>query len=275
MSKQYLHHKQRGRDFAEDLESLMNGSPLAFTNPEHIKIHEREIESSGLVPAIVDVFGHKVGVVMKNELRGAILDPSADDLDVLEAARDSYTTYVCERYGSKARIPSEATLGRTIHESYVNSLIGNILEFPRDVLNERKLEQYGLRDEKVLSLADKAFKEYCGTSSSLNLGGSLGCVDSVGGTGTVSGRTDTVNLSEDVCEAGSHYKLNLKCRRIQEDVQKEVPVLSHQYTQIESEAVKLMRKYCPRLTQKTATNLFRMFLNLGGAYNEGKPLPLV
>jgi len=113
-------------------------------------------------------------------------------------------------------------------------------------------------------------------SLSLNLSGGLGNIDSVGGgsSATYSGSSESVDISSDVCEAGSHLKLNLKIENIQKSVQRELPVLSEEYSALELQAVRLMRNHNSSVSERKATNLFRMTLNLGGLYDKEKPLPL-
>jgi len=276
MSKQKLSIPKGKNELGGDLEGLLGDSSLIFLPREKIEEHEYAISGEGHEPGIIDVFGKKVGIVMKKELRGALMDPSGDDLGILENARNSFASYVQGIYGGKGKIPCEASFGRLIEDSYINSLIMNILKFPTDNINHGSLRELGLDIPAVLSIANKAMSAYCKEYSSLDLNGGFVCIDSVGGGrhSTYSGNSSSVDLSSDICKAGSHYKLNLKAKNLQKEIQKKLPVLSKEYSCLESEAVHLMTMHNPLLNKTGATNLFRMMLNLGGLYTKEKPLPL-
>ena len=89
-----------------------------------------------------------------------------------------------------------------------------------------------------------------------------------------SGDSSSIDMSSDVCEAGSHHKLNVKTEEIQKEIQKMVPLLPEKYQLLEDRAVRIMMKHNSNLTEQTAANLFRMFLNLGGVYEKGNALPI-
>ncbi|MEA3378362.1 MAG: hypothetical protein U9Q69_01860 [Nanoarchaeota archaeon] len=274
--KQKLNYQKDKDEFVENLEYLLDGSPLCFLTKEKIIEHEHDISGQGYEPGVIDVFGEKVGVIMKRELKGSLLDPSEDDLDILANARNSFSDYVRNAYSDKKKIPCESSFGRFIEDSYINSLIMNIFRFPTNELNYERLVELGLNRPEVLNIANSALSAYSKEDISLDLTGGFGNVDSVGGgsSSTYSGHSSSVDLSSDVCHVESHYKLNLKIKKLQQEIQKDVPLLSEKYFKLESKAKHLMMDYNPSLSQLKATNLFRMMLNLGGLYGRGKPLPL-
>ena len=267
----------KGRDYIKDyidgLEEKLQDSPLTFVPKEEIEKYEFDIEHAGYNPGVIDVFGNKVGVVMKQELRGALMDPSSDDLETLTSAGNTYRDFAIKKYGEKAKIPAETSFGRFIEDSTINSLIGNIFKFPTGEINIEKLRIYGLDKKEVLELADQAYNVHSQTLGSLNLGGAGSKLDTVGGTSKeYSGSSDSVNLSSDICESGSHLKLNIKYNKLQKEVQKNIPVFSEGYSDLERRAVDLMLNHNDSLSKQIATNLFRMYLNFGGLYDKGKAL---
>ena len=277
MSKIKINLPQKEKEYISGLEEKLQDSPFVFVAKEEIEKYEFDLENAGYNPGIIDVFGNKVGVIMKQELRGALLDPSSDDLEGLTSAGNAYRDFAAAKYGEKAKIPPETSFGKLIQDSKINSLIMNIFRFPKDEINSEKLNLYGLDKKEVLELANQAYKNYSQTTGSLEIGGGMGCLDSVGGKGLskdYSGNSDSVDLSSDVCEAESHYKLNMKFEKLQKDIQKNLPVLSQEYRSLETQAIKIMREHNPKLTKQIATNLFRMFINLEGLYKKGNALPI-
>ncbi len=276
MNKIKIEQPRREENYIGELEEKLQDSPLTFVPKKEIERYQIEIEHAGYEPVLIEVFGEEIGVVMKQELRGALIDPSGDDVDTLTSAGNSYGKYASKKYGENAKIPNQTSFGRFIEDSKINSLIMNIFRFPTNEINSEKMQEYGLDREDVLGLANKAYRVYCETTGSLDIGGGMDCLDSVGGkiSKNHGGNSDSVDMSSDVCHAGSHYKLNFKTERIQKDAQKPLPVFSEEYISYERQAVEIMRKHNPRLTEQTATNLFRMFLNLGGGYDSGKALPI-
>jgi len=264
--------------YVNTIERNLEDSPLVFVPKEEVEKFEFDIEHAGYNPGVIDVLGNKVGVILKQELRTSLMDPSSDDLETLTAAGNYYSNFATNKYGDKAKIPAETSFGRFIEDSKIHSLIGNIYKFPTNEINKEKMEKYGLFNEEILSLANEAYKTYCQTSGSLDLGGGMNSLDSVGGSPSkskrYSGNSDSVDVSSDVCEVGSHYKLNTKIETVQKEVQKKMPVLNEEYSFFENKATQLMRKNYPELTEQTATNVFRMFLNLGGVYDNDKALPI-
>ena len=136
------------------------------------------------------------------------------------------------------------------------------------------MRTYGLDQRDVLDLANLAYQSYCRTTGQLAIGSGVECLDSVGASKQYSGSSDSIDLASDVCYEGSHWKLKLELEKIQKQIQKELPMLSEEYQSLETRAVKLMMNHNSDLTEQLATNLFRMYINLGGLYNHGKALPI-
>jgi len=274
MNKIIIKQPEKERDYIGGLEEQLKNCPLIFIPEKDVRMFEHEIGHAGYVPAVVKVLGQSVGIVMKSELRGAIIDPSEDDLHNLTSALGYYVTYASAKYGEKGRIPSETSLGRFIEDSMISSLISNIIKYPTNRINSEKMRTYGLDQRDVLDLANLAYQSYCRTTGQLAIGSGVECLDSVGASKQYSGSSDSIDLASDVCYEGSHWKLKLELEKIQKQIQKELPMLSEEYQSLETRAVKLMMNHNSDLTEQLATNLFRMYINLGGLYNHGKALPI-
>jgi len=215
--------------------------------------------------------GRDFYIVMKEELRDALFDPSSDDLDLLRKARDRLRDAL-RASGGKLMI-RESPLERSINDRYIKSLIMNIIEYPKDRPFEENLEQLGLFDKEIRELYGQALAAWLGSDddASLDLEGFRYSIEKVGYTGV----DETINLDTNICYAGSHYTLKIEVRKIQEKVNKEAVEINEEYLNIERRIVEWVQKNAKKeQIRNNARNLVRMTLNLFSLYEKGKPLPL-
>lgn len=207
--------------------------------------------------------------IIKQELRDALFDPSSNDLDILRKARDALRGTI-RKSGGKLMI-KESPIERSIDDRYINSLIMNIIKYPEDRPFTKNLKQLGLYNKDIRKLYEQGLAAWLGTDASLDLEGFGNNIEKVGYTGVDS----IVDLKTELCGEGSHYKLNVKARKIQKTVSKEAVKINEEYIKIENKIVEwIMANTKNNLIKNNAKNLVRMTLNLFCLYDGGKPFPI-
>ncbi len=274
MKKQIkLEELAKGQDIPSDLAELVtSGRIMQFFDFEKL----RELEEhcgDDYAPAQLNIGNKKMTIVMKNSLTDALTDPNASHADALKEAGEITAWELRGAYAKKALKPLESVFERTLYERYVSSLLMNLVNYPRDTLNEETMKVLGLRNADISKLYVRAAAAWLGSSDGLEkiLQGSI--VEKIKNIG-YTGRADTVNLGTENCHSGSHYVLNAKLNKSQIDIQAKAPVIPENYNIIEEEIVNYVRSTDNGTIGNNAANLVRLYLNMTLLYDRNKPLPL-
>src|SRR3989344_3480070 len=108
--------------------------------------------------------GKKLTVIMKNELSNAIIDPSADDADILRQGGREIGGKILTAHGKKQLKPFETSFERTVYDNYISSLLMNLVEYPKDKINEKTLDELGLHNINISKLYSRAAAAWLGSS---------------------------------------------------------------------------------------------------------------
>lgn len=219
----------------------------------------------------IDVFGRKLYVLMKEEFRGALFDPSSDDLETLRKSRN-YSKGELKQLFSKTKLnPEMCNFIRTIDDKYISSLTMNIIKYPADIPFKENLKEMGFENPEIKKYYAQATAAWLGQPSDLDLKGMTSKLDKIT---SWSGSSDAVDLSVENCEKGSHYVLKADVKKKQQKAQKDA-VIHENYSSIETKIADYIRANSTneKITNNTE-NLIRMFLNLSCLYDKNKPLPL-
>lgn len=252
-----------------------------FFEPEKIDEMKDRVDKGGLPydVAELDLLGKKYGIVMKESLAGALLDPSAGDADVLRKAGEKTNAVLKGAFAKRKLEPLGSNFERTLFKSYVNSLLMNLFKYPTDEMNGETLETLGLNNKEISKLYVNAAAAWLGTEDGLEkITSTAGMAAStqlnkVGYTG----KSERVDLSADMCESGSHYTLKLRSSVQQMAVQVTAPELSQGYLEAEEKIVEYVMGNSSSdstVAGRHARNMVRLYLNLAKCYDAGKPLPI-
>jgi hypothetical protein len=229
----------------------------------------------GYTKATIELMGRKYGVIMKEQLANALLDPSADDANIVrEAGKKTYQT-LKEAYGKKKLTPLESNFERTLFKTYLSSLLMKIVRYPTDQLNEETLEALGLKNENIAKLYASASIAWLGDDRGVeNVVKTKGITSKLEKI-SYTGRAEKVDLSEERCHSGSHYVLKVNFNKKQEEVQINVPEIKQEYLEIENQIVEhIINNTDDPIIKNNARNFVRLYLNITSFYEAGKPLPL-
>jgi len=237
---------------------------------------ENAITDSGYTAAEIDIMGQKYGVIMKNELCDAMIDPSGEDANVLKSAGKGLCNKLACAYTKKQLKPLETSLERTLFNRYVSSLLMNLVKYPTDEPNEEVLAELGLNDKEISKLYIRAAAAWLGSTSGVEkVVKSINIVSSIENISFTGKKTVIINMDIHSCREGSHYVLKLSCNRQQTNVQLDVPKLSETYKEIEEQITSfVIRNAKSEIVRENAVNLIRLYLNTTVCYEAGKPLPL-
>lgn len=224
-----------------------------------------------------DLLGQKYGIVMKESLAGALLDPSAGDADVLRRAGEKTNDVLKGAFSKRKLKPLESNFERTLFKSYVNSLLMNLFKYPTDEMNGETIETLGLNDREISKLYVNAAAAWLDTGDGLErITGTSGMASSaalnkVGYTG----KSEKVDLSTERCHSGSHYTLTVRSSVRQIAVQIQAVQPTQSYLEAEEKIVgHILGNASDAVASRHAKNMVRLYLNLAKCYDAGKPLPL-
>ncbi|MEM2089883.1 MAG: hypothetical protein QXL88_02220 [Candidatus Pacearchaeota archaeon] len=259
----------------EVIKTIEEDGILEFFDHNKIKDVEEWIDGSEYTVAEIELLGKKYGVIMKDSLANALLDPQAGSANILREAGRKVLEKLVSAYGKRQIKPLETNVEKTIFKNYVSSLLMNLVKYPTDELNEETLRDLGLYDEKIRKLYVRAAAAWLGsvkeTEKIINAKGIISKLEKVGFTG----KKEEVDLSIDTCRKESHYVLKPVINKKQINVQMEVPKISEQYIEIEDKIVDYIIKNSSNpIIRNNARNLVRLYLNITSFYDKNKPLPL-
>ncbi len=256
----------------EIIKFLEEDGILEFFDPDKIKDVEEIIPDSYLISEL-ELLGKKYGIIMKQQLAEAILDPNENDANILKEAGERTRQKLSEAYEKKKLKPLESNFEKTLFKAYLNSLIMNLVKYPKDELNEETLTALGLKNPEISKLYVQAAAAWLGSDEEsekvIQSKGIISKIDKIG----YSGKEERIDLSIEQCHKGSHYVLKTKINKQQLDVQIEVPKISQKYFEIENEIIKNINTENETI-RNNAVNLIRLYLNMTLFYDKGKPLPL-
>lgn len=209
-------------------------------------------------------------IIMKEELRNALFDPSADDIDVLRKGRDCLRDFLIKS-GGKLMI-KESVLERSVNERYISSLIMNIIKYPEGVPFIEKLEQLGFYNENIRKKYEEAAIAWAGKDVSFDFENFGNYIEKVNYTG---GDCIGFSVDKEICEEKSHYVLNIKTRELLEQVNKKVPKINENCSEKLREIVEFVQINAKEESIKNnALNLVIMVLNIFCLFKIGKPFPI-
>lgn len=235
----------------------------------------QNLEIDNYEVAELELLGKKYGVIMKKSLASALLDPQANDANILKEAGKKVNEALASAYKKTQLKPLETNLEKTIFKSYLSSLIMNLVEYPTDKPNEETLRQLGLYNPEISKLYANAAAAWLGSYVDVEkitaFSGTVSKLEKIGYTG----KTEKVNLATESCRSESHYVLKTSINKQQIDVQIEIPKISDDYIKIEDEIVEyIMKNSNDPIVRENARNLVRLYLNMTILYDKNKPLPL-
>jgi len=267
-----------GKGIGDGNSLIYDDGSLASLGRRKLEAIEGEVNNEGYNLGKIDLgYGDERYVVMKKSLIDAMGDPSSTDASEFKNALEETTRVLVESFGKTKLKPCESAFEENLFRSYVSSLMMCLVKYPHDIPDEKMLMEMGLGKKDVSKLYTMAAVAWLGSKTGTeNIGINsaqdiVSCLDNF----TYRGVSESINLSVDRCEDGSHYVLRPEIGKKVLDVQKETPKLSDTYLGFEQKIVSfIMETASSKLLRENPVNLVRTYLNMICCHKEGKPIPL-